>query len=293
MEVNVIDWYSFTAPISVVVIISAEEGRRAADALIRNYEELAGLKAFGKVLNFPHGQNRAPYRYCFQSPEVGLFIHCGPGREEVLFEITGRGCGRLDGSGHLLSLIIATHLRATRIDVALDIINEIDPELVVAAGYSKRFTSGGTQRSKTGVTCYVGSMRSDLMARVYRYAPPHPRAAALRVEHVFRRNRAKGLAGAIADGLTVEGALNSAMSSFGWEHPLLLDAVSKGGPLPTLPSAKAQSNRVWWLFQQVAPAVATALHDGSLDWDKWVDEIDKHIPEGIARQGAYEKRSID
>lgn len=268
-----IDWYSFTLHQAKGLYENAEGCRIVADMLLQKYTGRLVSQHLGNPYDMYPMASRPPYRYGFQTGDRDFRIFGHPDREEMLFELTGRGCERLAKSSLLNELVNCTKDRVTRIDIAIDFPTITPPTAFVGAGYSKKFKAHSELVSSKGETCYVGSLKSDLFARVYRYNPPHPRADLLRIEHVFRRNRAKVVAGAIASGESQTEIERRAFATFQWKHFIVSTLVTVGNPFPTSASVTTHVSRQWWLYSQVAPAIAKALADGSLDWDDYVAHV--------------------
>lgn len=198
---------------------------------------------------------RAPYSIAWNSKR-GLSIMYNPSLPHMLIEFSGRGCKILREMGITESVIEHAAGRMTRIDIAQDI-PDVTPSEIVEVGYSSRFRTHSEIISDTGHTYYVGSVKSERYARVYRYAPPHERAHLCRVETVYRKQYAKILARNISsEGL--EMAAKKAMGSFEFGHP----AVGADGKLETVQIEKASTNTVRWLQTQVAPAFKRLVDEG-------------------------------
>lgn len=139
----------------------------------------------------------------------------------------------------------------------------------------KRFKAEGYVHSESGETFYVGSPKSDRMARVYRYFSPHPRSSDLRVEHVFRRAQAKALAESILAGGILRAAAGCGLV-FGWKH----EAWDTGQVEPIETRAvtlkKTSKNTVGWLYGSVTSAVSKAVRAGDIDLDEYIIHLREH-----------------
>lgn len=149
----------------------------------------------------------------------GVTLFYGSDDSRMTVEISGKGCERMHNAGTLVELVkkamdIGT---VTRMDIAVDMKCDVDPRDFVKRRKNKRQKSEETAVSNTGITCYVGSRKSDRYARVYRYHPPHPRADLLRCEMVFRGLQAER---AVKTWLAVGDEETAARSGniYGWKH---------------------------------------------------------------------------
>lgn len=277
-----IDWYSFTYTIGEGVFVSYDEFLTTTNAVVESLARASGGLRIIDVFAGRRHSSRAPYRFGLASMQNDVFVHASPLREELLFEISGAGCDRLRRTGILENVIEQTYERATRIDLAVDIETALDPRDFIAEGHTERFKTKSVMTSAKGITCYVGSMKSDLYARVYRYFMPHPRSHLLRIEHVFRRSRARIVAEALVQGADEVTLAARALATFGWRHPIAGLALDGAQALPAEPSHRSSAGRLWWLYNQVAPALAQALVENSLDWDHYMQHVEKLIDEIVS-----------
>jgi len=114
------------------------------------------------------------------------------GTSGMTFELPGIPCAVLHAAGKMRQTVETALAQGsvTRLDIATDIETDTDPRDFVLARVGARLKSHQTVVSPSGVTCYLGSPKSDRFARVYRYHEPHERAGLLRVEMVFRKQQA-------------------------------------------------------------------------------------------------------
>jgi hypothetical protein len=186
-----IDFLSLSFP--KVEIRTAEEaanfgaelfGDRWADALEsdpREFHKTAPTPPFNAAIHSPLGN-----------------ISWKRSKAGVLVSMAGKACQRLDD---LILMHFCAEYKVTRIDIAHDLAHEyglLTPEEIVANANSK---SRSEAHSATGDTYYLGSPKSDVMTRVYMYAPPNPRAGMPRVEHQYRRKAAEQVARQVSKGL--------------------------------------------------------------------------------------------
>lgn len=205
------------------------------------------------------GHGRYPYRH--SSDGEGFKIFWSPGQTEVLIEISGEGCEKLHKAGKLKPVVYAALERLTRVDIATDILTEVQPAEFVAQRSNKRHKSHESTTTSTGKTEYIGSRKSDRYCRVYRYAKPHPRADYLRVECVYRGPQAVALARTwleVGDDETAARAGNQ----YGWQHPDW-EPKSREKIQAWRPDRKTHK-RLMWYKTQVVPAVRGMVATGHL-----------------------------
>jgi len=206
-------------------------------------------------------RSRAPYKDAWKLGESGITLFAAPELMHCCVEVSGNGCERLISQGTMQSVLNATAQKVTRIDIACDILTETTPTQFVGKKTHKRMTASGYQKSAQGETCYVGSQKSDRYARVYRYNPPHPRSDLLRVEHVFRRDYAKVVAGNIVVS-GVEAVAASAAKAFGWAHPDWEPGIHEDRDLRIVKGDRAAGKTVYWLVHSAAPAFQKLVKSG-------------------------------
>jgi len=218
------------------------------------------------------GGARGHYAYSQFNAQFYAAVRFGGSANHLLIEMPGTACQSLRDAGVLHQVIAEAADRLTRLDVAIDIPGGCSPREFVAAGYNARFKSYAEIVSESGVTEYVGSMKSERYARVYQYNPPHPRSGTLRVEHVLRSEYAKAAAAAY----TQSGLLElSAMlgNSFAWSSPWWQPDHLSDGKLRAARSDRHEPGRVRWLHQVVAPAIVKAAREGLLDLAEYCDRL--------------------
>lgn len=269
-----LDYFSFTIDRGRYELISAGDLPIIAHTVLQEQGLLDWWLFLKSGGHFGSGLNRAPYSLAVRRSDDGVRIYGHPQRAEILIEMAGRACDPLNEFDHASDFVRPLAARCTRLDLALDFETDLSPEAFVSEGYSSRFRTRSSFNTSTGQTEYVGSMKSDRMARVYRYFPPHPRSHLLRIEHVFRRDAAKAAAHALAHAMTADDLLAQVIATFGWQHSLMSDLPEAGQPITAGQNNHSTAGRIWWLYEQVAPAVAEAMLDGELDWDDWVSVIE-------------------
>lgn len=188
----------------------------------------------------------------------------GGSANHVLCEMPGTACQAARDADCLQAILSSAAARVTRIDIAVDITGDIDPRRFVLAGYNDRFKAYAEIVSAEGATEYVGSMKSDRFARVYKYAPPHPRAGVMRVEFVLRREYAKAACATLVDE-NLPTLAERLGNTWGWQSPAWKPVGMTDGKLKAQRSDRHEPGRVRWLFQIVLPALVKADADGLID----------------------------
>lgn len=283
-----IDWLSFTLDGGGV---GGDDNASYAEAVFSRIQTLLG-KHWATVRAeqaFDFANGRAPYLFCLRRADHGVSIFFDRRRKEVLIEMSGVGCTTARLFYDLTALAVDVAASVTRIDLTADIPGDTTPSAFVGAGFSKRFKSGGRQFSESGETFYVGSWSSNRFARVYRYAPPHPRSGELRVEHVFRDESATAAVNFVYEhGL--DGALQACGEIFGWAHESWVtgDAVIDDR-MTAARDPKTASNTVFWVYRSVVPAIARALVEQRLSWEEFEDAVTSAVLRinGMEQQPSY------
>lgn len=184
----------------------------------------------------------------------------------------GLCCNNLDSADLLIPLINATHINATRIDVAVDIETDVDPFEFVAKREGRRFRASGQLLSDSGATAYIGGRTSERMARVYRYAPPHPRSHLLRVESEYKRDAAKMLAGLVGNHFLMEVAAK-AHEVFGWQHPVWTALPQTIGYTPYRHLNKENAKTLQWLYGTVISSLVRLDKNKAIDLEDWLKTL--------------------
>jgi len=206
-------------------------------------------------------KSRAPYSDAWTQKNLGITLYAGISLTHCCVEISGSGCEILIEKNLLESILTAVVDRITRIDIACDIETKISPVEFVAVTRHARMRSSGHQLSASGETCYVGSRKSERYARVYRYFAPHPRAAYLRVEHVFRSDHAVD-AGYTILAAGLDNVACAAGESFGWAHDTWKPDCTEEVELSIVKAERTTGSTVYWLMKQVAPAFKRLCAEG-------------------------------
>lgn len=220
-----------------------------------------------------YGKPRAPYAHCLRVDGVGISLYWSGRLTHCLCEVSGTGCQFLRSEEKLISLITCMVNRITRIDLATDFSTEVLPNEFVNQRSAKTHKTRASFNSSSGQTEYVGSRKSQLMARVYRYSSPHPRSELLRVEHECKAETAKSVgAYLLANG--VEQAQRQLGSRFGWCHPLWSGTNTDLPPLSIPSQTREEAKTDLWLRTQCAAAFKKLVATGAIaDPEAYLREV--------------------
>lgn len=250
----ILDWLSLTLPVEKTA--HEQQARdNMLEALYSSDEEFV----FWLLQQEKRSANpRRPY--CIARQWGHIIAFAGINIDHCLVEVSGQGCEKLR-TAHLLEHVLSfKNARFTRIDVAIDI-PEVTPDEIVTDGYSERFRTHSRIASDTGVTHYIGSVKSERYARVYRYSEPHPRSNLCRVEMVHRKRYARIIHEEIlSNGLITAGI--KALSSYAFGNVSI--PTDKTQVLDTVAIIKGDQKTVYWLIAQVAPAFRRLVIDGTI-----------------------------
>jgi hypothetical protein len=279
-----IDWLSFTMAHNALPDGAGEELFDAVQTLEQKWLP-SSIREWMASFKWEAGKGRAPYSYRVACQEGGCSIYFGGELTHTLYEFSGVGCAALRHADLETEVLRVVAHRATRLDIASDIDAEISPSSFVSSGFAGRMKSRGSFVSETGQTEYIGSQKSERYARVYKYAPPHPRANLLRIEHVLRRDYAKqAVEWIIAYGVNyVQKQIGEA---FGWQHPLWQPTEAAVEPLRVPRGSRDQNGTLRWLIKAAAPAFKKLVQAGLIeDPEQFVKQVfldqldeDKQLP---------------
>jgi hypothetical protein len=258
-----VDYISFTC---MVDCRGAGEGDADSDAAQRALYTLhpAWWKGFAAHQMWEKGSGRGHYGTSRYNADTFAAVRFGGSANHILVEMPGTACQWARDNGVLYSIIDEAAERLTRIDIAVDIPSGCSPSEFVQAGYGERWKSHATIISPEGATEYVGSMKSDRFARAYMYAPPHPRAGVLRVEHVLRAEYAKAAAARMAGGSVLDLAA-ACGAAWGWQSPFWKPGDLTDGKLKAKRADRHEPGRVRWLYDVVVPSLVKADAEGLID----------------------------
>lgn len=258
-----VDWLSVTFDMEVLQqTFSHRLWGRAGDALATQhpllYERLVADREFVTTTG------RAPYNASMRREDNGVVVFANQLLEHGLVEIGGIGMDTLGSVEAELQLAASVGHRCTRIDVAVDIFTDVQPDEFCGHRRVGKFKAWSEAKSTSGHTIYVGSRHSDRYARVYRYYEPHPRSQFLRVEHVLKGEQAKlGIVQLTEDG--IDRFVAKLGNSWGWEHPCWSPAENSDEAVRTWRPERRAGRTVMWLHSQVIPALIKMHREGHID----------------------------
>lgn len=260
-----IDWLAFSIGLSSKI---PEHGWRWGDIVTALVEQVH--IPFG---SWEEGKGRAPYNHSAQQMGKGIYVSWSGRFPHCHLEFSGVGCEHLREIGALNETLTKHQRRVTRLDVATDFVTEVRPNEFAQNRHQKRAQSHASYHTKSGQTEYVGSRSSELMGRVYRYNPPHPRSHLLRVEHETKRKLAKAsVSYLLANG--VASLQRELGSRFGWSHSLWT-GTTEDLPALSIPSQTREEARTdIWLRTQCAAAFRKLVLSGAIkDPDAYLKEV--------------------
>lgn len=258
-----VDWLSFTVaspslksvPRSLWLVKCLKAARQATTVAVPIPVGTDGFEEYS---------GRAPYLIRWTCAEYGTTLLAHPGLGHVLIELSGRGCQALRDADLFDVALAGACSHLTRLDLAVDMDPGCDPRAFVKEHKPTRFSCDSTFTSRTGITCYVGSTKSDRFARVYRYKAPLPRSGTMRAEHVFRGDWARRVGQLIvAKGLPA--AAQYCGQVWGWAHSAWDVAESDSLIKVSRELATRHPNQVLWLLSQVFPAMRRMEQEGIID----------------------------
>jgi len=257
-----VDWLSFSVDAPAYSSIP----RGALLSSVVHACDRGSLRTIPKAIfaaDWQEGPGRAPYAFRFTSPETGCTLFGHESFDHVLCELSGRGCALLTELGGLQRVAAAVAGRCTRLDLAVDMETDVNPDEFIAKRLESRFDVCATYASRSGKTCYIGSMHSDRYARVYRYSDPLPRSHLLRAEHVFRRGWARSACRLVAS--EGPGALARYCGGvWKWTHPTWSVGSWEAERVLSREIATRAPNTLLWLLEQVFPAMRRLAREGTI-----------------------------
>ncbi len=271
-----IDFYSFTVKVDHDwELFSYRENADFAVAMLE-LKYFTETNSFGLQAEWKAEKGRGFYFWRLRHVTSDLCVSFGGVNKDIFVECAGLACNNLDSRDLLLPLINATAHNATRIDIAVDIETDVDPLDFVAQRTQGKFRNAGQLLSDSGTTAYVGGRTSERMARVYRYAEPHPRAAYLRVESEYKRDAAKMLSGLLADH-SLPAVAAKAHEPFGWTHPIWKPEAMTIGDVPYRHGSKDKANTLRWLYGTVIESIVKLKQQNALDVDDWLKTLSERL----------------
>jgi hypothetical protein len=226
----------------------------------------------GRAWNLEGG--RAPFNLSIMRDDGGARLFFSASLPLMLLEVTGTGCTAWAENGDIFSAMLDLRDHITRLDVACDFETDVKPAEFAVLRDGKRFQAHGEVVSPTGETYYVGSLKSERFARVYRYNPPHPRAGLLRVEHVFRKESAR-LAVDYLGGHSPEEWIDAIGKIYGWTHDIWGGRIArnKEGMPSRVVERPEMGKTVFWLYNTVAPCLARMVRENRVSWEDFEQEV--------------------
>jgi len=265
-----LDWFSFTFPIT---LLGEKDNEYTLTHVVSAFHEHTGQRLLSAVTKslWTWVPSAGFYTHKIQCPNSLVSISWNAGNPFALCEISGTSIDRVLLSCTAADLAVAANKRATRIDFAVDIETEETPEAFATLRDSRSFRAYAFYTTETGDTCYIGSRKSERMARVYRYNPPHPRAHLLRVEAEYKGDAAKMICDVLSQQSLTFTTL-TAHAPFGWVHELWDTNGVRAGKIIARHYNRSDASRLRWLNTVVAPAIKQAAREGMIDLNEWIEE---------------------
>lgn len=263
-----IDYYSFIIPVKETRYGTVSETNRHNTWQFIRLLPPEHHHKFGEG-NWGVERGTGFYSVRLRHEATGTAVSFGDTNPHLFVELSGRACANFDAIDCLSLIIAATQDRCSRIDFAVDIETELDPEQFSAFRNGKAFKSNGTINSPSGKTVYLGSRKSERMARVYRYFDPHPRSHLLRVEAEYKGDAAKVAAKHLVQ-TSVRQACLDAHKPFGWLHTVWNSDGDEGLKIPYKGYSPSNASTVRWLYGDVITALRKAIEGGLVELDDWL-----------------------
>jgi hypothetical protein len=260
-----IDYYAFTTPARLAfseVTNEIQEFVRATFTSLLIGENL--LKSYENGWSVERAKGF--YSHRLRHEASGTALSFGTINAHVYVELSGKTCDYLESSGALAALIEKTGERASRIDFAVDIDTDRPVDEFTYHRNEKRWKFVSHIVSASGTTDYVGSRTGERMARVYRYNPPHPRSALLRVEAEYKGDAAKAIVKEL-QGRSLEDVCMAAHAPFGWYHPCWKANDIQAVKVPYSAHNPDNAATVRWLYGVVASSLINAIRNGLIEWE--------------------------
>lgn len=265
-----LDWFSFTFPISSV---GEGDSEYLLSQILMSFHDHTAHRFLGVVTNglWQWQAVSGFYSSRIQCPKTLLSISWKSGNQYALCELSGQAVDRVLQVISPADLSRSSRGRCTRIDFAVDIDTATTPGDFMAERGSSAFNSTSTIKSPTGETCYLGSRSGERMARVYRYAHPHPRHHLLRIEAEYKGDAAKKACAALIDASLNIVVLSSHLP-FNWQHPVWQPGSAELSKIPARAYDRAGAATLLWLTKTVVPAIKKADQNGLINLFEWLDE---------------------
>lgn len=213
-----------------------------------------------------------PYTDAYQCSTSAIRIHMARFRNECLVTLSGEACQAVRLLPNVMTALLqSVQTSGTRLDIAYDVKTNRLPTDVLSAGISPRYKTTSQMTSSTGETVYIGSRKSEVMLRIYRYFEPHPRAKLLRFEFELKGETARQCAGeALVSG--VAPVLRGLAERIGFVSPSVREwFAGKSVTINTASHKRTLAKTEMWLIKQAAPAFIKLVREGVIDDpDEWV-----------------------
>jgi DNA relaxase NicK len=270
-----LDWLSFTLPIDYEPHDAAQAQwfcRAALTDIGSNLKDLIFANP-----NWEYGAGRAPYKYGFSSPNHDIMMYVGSNTSTVLYELSGRFWERCTDLDVVKDLLLPIKDNVTRIDVSTDMETKTRPTDFANSRTKGNSLSVGYLKSPDGETVYLGSMKSDRYARIYRYEHPHPRSDLLRFEVVYRRDFSKSLAEAILQAAHWSDLAQAVERPYKFAHPDWKIGEQSDLRVELARTTREEDTTVIWLYKTCAPSLARLVAAGAVDRAHFMEHLDKLI----------------
>lgn len=275
----IVDYFSFTIPIPQLMtqweVADRLEMGNLFDDRTSDFLYLLSQQKNWREQKFP---GRFPRGVVFN--DIGMTYMEGEKSNVSLVQFSGKGCKWLRDNNLLEGVLETWKDRTTRVDVAIDIVSDADPETFSRMLSNKRFTTDSHEKSNTGTTWYVGSYKSDRFCRVYRYSNELARGNTLRIEYQFGNEQAKHCAEMCCN----EGIFNVAIQLgilYGWTHPDY-NLSKDDTKFVSKPRPQVRAGKELWLQKQVLPSLIKEAMNGNVQLlidlkDKLCAIIDEYV----------------
>lgn len=255
------DWLSFVLPIYTVGEGSTQAYLAAAveRTILHKVPERMADDLFSKIQ--PMGFGRSPYAEGWSDNSKGVTIWAGYEIPHITVEFSGRGMAYLRERGWEQEILAGVADNISRLDVAIDLEQGIQPEEFLKYRKGGRQSSNARFDSTSGQTCYVGSRHSERYMRVYRYASPHPRSHLLRIETVFKRAYAKQAGNQILE-VGLDAVAKTTMEYFGFSDLIDFEENTPEADMSVYRPERNGGKTLRWIIKQVAPAFHRLVKEG-------------------------------
>lgn len=269
-----LDWFSFTFPIPSV---GEGDNEYLLSEILMAFHDHTSHRFLGVVTNalWQWQSVSGFYSHRIQCPTTLLSISWKSGNVYALCDLSGQSVDRVSKSLTTRDLALAARDRCTRIDLAVDIKTLTTPEDFMARRGKSAFSSTSVIKSATGETCYLGARTGTRMARVYRYADPHPRSRLLRIEAEYKGDGAKQIASQLLI-TSLKTVVTAAHEAFKWEHPDWQPEIGEISKIPARAYDRAGASTLRWLNTTVAQSLKKAAEIGLIDLIDW---LKSHFPD--------------